>query len=196
MVPHVFFTAVFIKTLKEQPALMKKIILPLFIMISSLSCSSTQVVKNDEPENFQAQPVSADFAGKIDSQILDQIRDFYHWKEEEILIINFKQPLSSCHFNNNKITTGGKKWWKNFYSKINTENALNIQVLANGERVRRKLDDIKYFDDKNDLLYNHFFRRKSSCFGVMVINEEGEYYQYNGHYSERQVSAFIENLKN
>lgn len=174
---------------------MRKIILQILIGILAVSCSSTKVVNNVKANNRKKQPVHADFAGEVDSQDLILIRQYYHWKDEDILIINFKQPVSSCHFNNNKITSKGKKWWKDFYSKNNTENTLNIQVLANGERVKNKLDDLTFFDDKNDLLLNNFFNRKSSCFGVLVVNKDGDYFQYNGHYSERQVRVFIENLR-
>jgi hypothetical protein len=111
------------------------------------------------------------------------------------LIINYSQPINSCHFDNNKITSEGKKWWRDFYSKINTDDCLNINVLANGERVKRRIDNLNYFDDKYDFLLKNFFKRKSSCFGVLVLNDEGYYIQFNGHYSERQVSKYIENLK-
>lgn len=71
---------------------------------------------------------------------------------------------------------------------------MNIKFLANGERVKRKLDNISYLDDKNDFLLKNFFDRKKSCFGVLVINQDGDYIQYNGH-SERQVAKFTENLR-
>ncbi len=175
---------------------MKKIILQTLLGILAISCSSTKVVNNGKADNLKEQPVYADFTGRVDSQNLNLIKQYYHWKDEEILIINYKQPISSCHFDNNTITSKGKKWWKDFYSKINTDNTLNIQVLSNGEKVKYKLDDFNFFDDKNDLLLNNFFNRKKSCFGVLVLNKDGNYFQYNGHYSERQVEVFIDSLKN
>lgn len=54
------------------------------------------------------------------------------------------------------------KGWKDFYSKINTKDCLNIKVLANGERVKNELDNINYFDDKNNFLLTNFFGRKKS----------------------------------
>ena len=154
--------------------------------------------KNDAPISINTttdKPITYDFADKISIENLNFIKKNYNWNNEKILIINYSQPTNSCHFNNNKITSEGKKWWIKFYSKIYTGNCLNIQVLANGERVKKKLDNKKYFDDKNDFLLINFFSRKKSCFGVMVINNEGYYIQYNGHYSERQVAKYIENLK-
>lgn len=49
--------------------------------------------------------------------------------------------------------------------------------------------------DKDNFLLNNFLKEKKTCFGVMVLNEKGVYLQYNGHYSEKQVSSFIEKLK-
>ena len=172
---------------------MKKTILQILIGLLILSCSTTKNVEtkiadvNNESQNY--------YSGNINAEQLNFIKLNYNWNDEEILIINYKQPISYCHFNNNKITDSGIKWWKDFYSKINTENYLNIQVLANGERVRSWLDNVNYFDDKNNFLLENFFSRKKTCFGVLIVNNEGNYIQYNGHYSEIQVTLIIENLK-
>ncbi|GLB53007.1 hypothetical protein NBRC110019_20470 [Neptunitalea chrysea] len=61
----------------------------------------------------------------------------------------------------------------------------------NGEKIKRKMDNILYFDDVDDFLYNNFFNRKKSCHAVMVVNSSGEYLQYNGEYSENQLNSFI-----
>lgn len=182
---------------KERAAttLMKKKTIQLLISVLIVSCSSTKTVENRKAYVNNEKPILYDFIGKIDSEQLLFIKDSYNWNTEKILIINYSQPISSCHFNNNQITTESEKWWKDFYSVINTEDCLNIKVLANGERIKRKLDNIHYFDDKNEFLLDSFFARKKSCFGVLVINEQGDYIQYNGHYSERQVAKFIENLR-
>ena len=174
---------------------MKKTILPIIISLTILSCSTSKTVENKKVESLNEKPITYDYADKIGSEKLNFIKRTYNWNNEKILILNYSQPIDSCHFDNNKITSEGKKWWKDFYSKINTEDCLNIKVLANGERVKNKLDNLKYFDDKNDFLFTNFFGRKKSCFGILVINNEGYYIQYNGHYSEKQVAKYIANLK-
>ena len=174
---------------------MKKILLGL-ILIIFYNCSVTNTensltsIQKDKKTN-----VSFDFAGTVETTDIDFLKKNYNWNDERILIINYSQPISSCHFNNNTNSESSKKWWENFYSKINTENCKNIKVLSNGERVKGKLDNIKYFDDKDDFLLKKFFDRKKSCFGVLVINTDGDYIQFNGHYSERQVARFIEFLR-
>lgn len=174
---------------------MRKFILQTIIIFTFLSCSTTKTVEGNKVDSQNEKFITYDYADKINSEKLEFIKKNYNWNSQKILILNYSQPISSCHFDNNKITSDGKKWWKNFYSKINTDDCLNIKVLANGERVNNKLDNIYYFDDKDDFLLTNFFGRKKSCFGVLVINNEGYYIQYNGHYSERQVSKYIENLK-
>src|SRR5690554_5052144 len=169
---------------------MKKNIFIAILSLTIISCSTSKKVKTENEK-----PITYSFADKISSAQLNFIRTNYNWDNEKILIINYKQPISSCHFDNNRITSDGKEWWENFYSKINTENCRNINVLANGERVKSKLDNVNYYDDKNDFLLINFFDREQSCFGVLVMNDEGYYIQFNGHYSERQVAKYIENLK-
>lgn len=165
---------------------MKKYLLLIFIGLQ-FACSGSRKTNSNSPEY--------DFTDKLDQEDLAYLKEVYHWKEEKVLIINFIQPESSCHFDNHKITPSGKAWWKNFYSQMNTENCLNIHVYANGKRVIGKLDGQKYFDDRDGFLLDNFFRRKRSCYGVMVVNDEGKYLQFNGHYSEGLVENYIQLLK-
>lgn len=174
---------------------MKKTIVQIIVCLIITSCSSTKNMDEKQNSIRKEKPITYDYANKINSAKLNFIKKNYHWTHEKILIINYSQPISSCHFDNNTITSEGKKWLRNFYSKINTDNCLNINVLANGENVKSKLDNVNYFDDKYDFLLTNFFDRKKSCFGVLVLDDQGYYIQFNGHYSERQVSKYIENLK-
>ncbi|WP_228853486.1 hypothetical protein [Aegicerativicinus sediminis] len=170
---------------------MNKIIFFTLLSIFITSCSSTSTTTT----LGNNKPIYYDFADKVSTEQLQFIQSTYGWDNEEILIIHYNQPISSCHFDNNKITSQGKKFRKDFYATIDTENCLYIQVLSNGERVKNKLDNITYFDDADDFLLDNFFKRKKSCFGVLVINQTGSYFQFNGHYSEKQVATFIEELK-
>lgn len=174
---------------------MRNNILPIIIALTILACSTPKTVEYKKVDSLNEKPIIYDYADKIGSEKLNFIKKTYNWNNQQILILNYSQPINICHFDNNKITTGTEKWWKDFYSKINTENCLNIKVLANGERVKNKLDNYNYFDDKNNFLFINFFGRKKSCYGVLVINNEGDYIQYNGHYSEKQVAKYIATLK-
>ncbi|MGB1308711.1 MAG: hypothetical protein ACPG6B_07360 [Oceanihabitans sp.] len=165
------------------------------ITILILSCSSAKNTNNSiADENSKEEIITYDFTGKVDANELKFLKENYNWNTWRILIINFKQPLSDCHFNNHKISKKNP-YWNKYYSKIDAENCLNIHVMANGEQNFKNIDNKNIFDDKNDFLESKFFGRKKSCFGVLVINSEGYYIQYNGHYSKKQVSKYIENLR-
>ena len=167
---------------------MKKILIGL-IIITFYNCSTTKTTNSLNTE------IVYDYSGKVDNEQLIYIQKNYKWETNDILIINFNQPLSSCHYKNNRINKTTKTFYEDFYSKINTDNCSNIFVLSNIEKVKKKIDNKKYFDDKDDFLLKNFFHRKKTCFGVLVIRLDGYYIQYNGHYSKRQVAKFIENLK-
>lgn len=175
---------------------MKKILIGLIILLF-YNCSTTKKLENQTNESKNEQPIIYDYANKISNEQLTFIKKTYNWNTENILIINYVQPIeiSPCKIDYKSIPESGKEWRKDFYSKINTEGCLNIQVFASGELLKSKLDNIIYFDDKNDFLYESYFSRKKSCFGILVVNNNGYYIQYNGHTSERQVAQFIELLK-
>ncbi|MCB0472270.1 MAG: hypothetical protein KDC56_04320, partial [Flavobacteriaceae bacterium] len=156
------------------------------------NCSTTNNVKQNDTDS----PIYYDYAGKIENEALEFIRNAYNWNTEKILIIRYLQPISisPCKFNYDYIPDSGKEWREAFFENINTEDCKNIEVLANGEKAK-SLDNVVYFDDKNDFLFDKFFSRKKSCFGVMVINNKGYYIQHNGHYSAEQVGKYIENLR-
>lgn len=135
-----------------------------------------------------------DYLDTMTSEELIFIKGHYNWNGTGLLIINYRQPRSYCHFDNN-LKPSSKKWWKDYYKKVNTEGCFNIHVTAEGEHSEIKLDNVIYFDDTNDFLLEHFFNRKHSCFAVMVINPSGDYVQYNGHYHEEEVNRYIELLR-
>ena len=175
---------------------MKKILIGLIILLFH-SCSTTKNLDNKTNDSKKAKPIIYDYADKISNEQLNFIKKTYNWNDEKLLIINYIQPIeiSPCKIDYKSIPESGKKWSKDFYSKINTQECLNIQVFASGELIESKLDNITYFDDKDDFLYDNYFSRKISCFGIFIVNNDGYYIQYNGHKSERQVAKFIENLK-
>jgi hypothetical protein len=135
-------------------------------------------------------PINYDFTGKLNEVQMKFMMDYYNWNSKEILIINFIQPRSDCHFDNHTHNLENTKWWKDYYKKIDIKDCSNIFVCAE----KHKRDKTLYYDKAN-FLYDNFFNRKESCYGVLVLNKNGDYLQFNGHYSEKQVSKYIENLK-
>lgn len=135
------------------------------------------------------------FSGDLEEAEVQFLKDNYPWPAGNLLLINFRQPRSNCHFDNYVVNNDTRRWYRNFYNEVDLKSAANIFVFSEGERVTKHLDNKTYFDDKEDFLLNNYFHRKASCFAIMAINDEGEYLQFNGHYSERQVNAYIEVLK-
>ena len=174
---------------------MKKNLISLLFTLLLFSCIQQKKVFVTKINPEKIKNVVYDFKGKVDVEVLTFLAKNYNWNTQEILIVNYSQPIKDCHFDNNQLTKQSIKFFDDFYAKINTENSLIVKVFSNGERIRRKLDNVKYFDDKEDFLYINFFSKKRSCFGVLVIHKNGNYYQYNGHYTEKQVAKFSYNLK-
>lgn len=52
----------------------------------------------------------------------------------------------------------------------------------------------KHFEDKNHYLLDNFFSKDKSCYGIMIINEQGEYQQKNGEYFQSDIVSFVNKL--
>ena len=123
------------------------------------------------------------------------IKEKYNWKSEEILIINFLQPKENCFYNNNENPKSSIKWWKKFYSNINLNNVSNIYVYSDKISAKNIIDSKTRFEDYNNFLLNNIFNIKKECFGVLVVNNLGEYEVVEGEYSQKQVETLIKKLK-
>lgn len=165
-----------------------------FIIILFFSCSTQKTTESISKETLKNSFVF-DYAGKLNQKQFDFIKTTYQWNNEKILIINFRQPKSFCHFDHCEHYLKGNKWWRDFYSKVALESCQNLFVFSDKFRLDINIDDKNNFEDKNSFLLTNFFKKKKSCFGVMVLNERGGYFQFNGDYSQKQVASFIENLK-
>ena len=167
-------------------------ILLLFILFSCASVKTTTTEKFTNDENF---PLIYDFKYKLEANEIEFLRKNYNWQEEDILIINFRQPRNFCHYDNNKVSKKTIKWWNDFYSKINIENCLNVFVYSENSRSLKNYNQQNYFLDKEKFIFMNFFNKKRSCDGVLIINKNGDYFQHGGHYSEKQVAKLISVLK-
>lgn len=168
----------------------KKILLLLIIIVAG--CKSTEKPTMALEDKDYIPPL--DFAGQLDGEKLAFIKDNYNWPEESVLVINYKQPNSRCHFNYKKKVKDSTDWWRASFSKTALKNSSEIYVISESHYVTRFLDNETYFGDKGDFLFENFFERKHSCYGVMVVNETGDYLQYNGNYNKKQVAKYVEAL--
>ena len=170
---------------------MNKIIV-LLIMGLVYSCSSSKKINNQKDND----PIYYHYAGQINAGQLNLIKDYYNWKHLKILVIFFTPPQKDCYYNNYRFGENDNPKYAEFlYSMVNYENTLFLNVFSEGEKLKKSIDNIFLFDDKNDFLYHNFFNKKKSCFGTLVLNQEGYYIQYNDFVKTKQLDKFIENLK-
>ena len=126
--------------------------------------------------------------------IINEFKLNYNWGEEKILIINFSFPLKSCHYNHYENLKAGKLWWNNFYKKINLENIANRFVYSDSIKAKKIIDYQSHFPDKNNFILNNFFINTMECYGVILINEHGDYRIKKGEYLENEIVQFIREL--
>ena len=93
--------------------------------------------------NLKAQTVKQ-ISGKINEEQLKFIKENYNWNEENIIVINFLQTKRNCQYNAYKNWDVSKKWWENFYSKIDLTNVANRYVYSNAKAAKRIIDSCVY----------------------------------------------------
>ena len=133
------------------------------------------------------------YSGRLTKTQLEFIKDNYPWKDGNFIIINYRQPRKSCHYNNYyKITS--TTWFDDFYSKLKMQNISNVFIYADSNRAKKVIDSKKYFGDKKKFLFKNFFSKDKSCYGLMIINEKGDYQQKNGEYLQSDIITFVNKL--
>lgn len=156
---------------------MKKIILLLILFVSLLSFD-----KSNKNEKF------------TESQ-LTFIMENYNWKSEELLIVNFRQPSSRCHYDNYRNLNKPSKWWTDFYTKINLKNIKNIFVYSDQLKAKKIIDSKSHFADSNSFFLSRVFSKDKTCYGIIVINNDGEFRKKAGEYMPKDVERLISELK-
>lgn len=101
---------------------------------------------------------------RLNEQEITFIKENYNWAEEEVLLINYKQPVQFCHYDNYANIVNSHKWWDQFYAKMELTNVKNIFVYATERRARKIIDSVKHFSDKDSFLLNRFFREEKTCY--------------------------------
>lgn len=140
--------------------------------------------------NLENTDLKYDFAGKLSPDELKFTKLQFDWDSEDILIVNYTQLRTDCHFDNHTHKINSGKWWRKFYSETDISNSLVVFLCS------EKHEGIKgLYVDRTNFFLKHFFSRKKSCFAVLIINKNGDYLQFNGHYSEEQVSNYTQYLK-
>jgi hypothetical protein len=131
---------------------------------------------------------------KITASQLKFIKEKYNWNTERVLIINFTQSNENCFYDNNRNLENSINWWNKFYSKIDLTNVLNIYVYSDKISATKLIDAQTKFEDYEDFIWTNFFKYNKECYGLLIINFNGEYKIERGEYSEREVEKYLKIL--
>ncbi|WP_324027444.1 hypothetical protein QSV08_05900 [Maribacter sp. BPC-D8] len=159
---------------------MKKIIILLILSVGFLSFNEDCINLNNE---------------KLTEAQLSFIMESYDWKSERLLIVNFRQPRTSCHYNNYQNLKKSAKWWTEFYSKMEIANIRNIFVYSDNLKANKVIDSENHFDDINNFFLNKVFTKDKTCYGLIVINKKGEFRKKAGEFMQKDIEEFITQLE-
>lgn len=132
-----------------------KIFFYAIIITFFFSCSTKKTTETISKEPIKNSFVF-DYVGKLDQKQFEFIKTNYQWENEKMLIINFRQPKSFCHFDTCEHYLKGKNWWRDFYSKVMLDNCQNLFVFSDKFRLDIPIDDKNNFEDKDSFLINNF----------------------------------------
>ncbi|AWM14862.1 hypothetical protein NHF50_13715 [Flavobacterium sp. NRK F10] len=184
---------------------MKKIIqLTLIVMCLFVQQSWSQIQmlkKTSSVENKEIKTAKKEV--KIQQEVqtlpkdqLKSIKETYNWTKEEILVINFKGLKDECPFSIYDGLQATQDWFDNeVYPNVDLTNCRNIYIYADKLYAKPILDFETHYDDVGHYFLKHFFNRKGTCYGVMVINKKGEYLVEGGEYNQYTITNMIQRLK-
>ncbi|TYA53216.1 hypothetical protein FVF61_11245 [Formosa maritima] len=132
---------------------------------------------------------------KLSEEHLKFVIENYQWNSEDVMIINFRQPKSSCHYDNYENLKQSSDWWTEFYSEMDLENIHNIFVYSDSNKAKAVIDSKNYFSDINNFFLENFFVKNRSCFGILVINKDGDFKKKSGEYTQEDIIELVKNLK-
>lgn len=132
---------------------------------------------------------------KLTENELGFIKENYNWNSEEVLMINFRSPGSSCHYDNYRNLKKSSEWWTEFYSDMELVNVRNIFVYSDNKKAQKIIDSNIHFADINSFFLNNFFSRNKTCYGILVINKKGEFQKKAGEYTQEHIVELLKNLE-
>ncbi|VXB88381.1 conserved hypothetical protein [Flavobacterium sp. 9AF] len=127
---------------------------------------------------------------------MNSIRYEYNWKEEELLIINYRFPQDYCPYENYEDLKSTYNWLTNkVYSKVEMSKNRNIYIYGDKLAAKPILDFTTHYDDIGHYFLKNFFDKQGNCIGLLIINTKGQYKYIIGDYSSKDVINFTEALK-
>jgi len=153
---------------------MKKQLMLLLLVISLFSFNKPEI-QTDE---------------KLSEEQLIFIKENYNWNSEDLIIVNFRQPQSSCHYDNYKNLKQSSDWWNDYYSKMKLNNIRNIFVYSDSNKATGIIDSKNHFSDVNNFFLENFFTEEQNCYGILVFNKNGDFQKKSGEYTQDDIVEF------
>jgi len=132
---------------------------------------------------------------KLTEAELKFVKENYNWNSESLLIVNFRQPVTSCHYDNYTNLKKTSESIAKFYSKMELGNVRNIFVYSDGEKAKKIIDSKNHYNDIKSMFLNEFFSKDKTCYGILVFNRNGDFQKKAGEYTPEIIEELIDNLK-
>lgn len=127
---------------------------------------------------------------------MNSIRYEYNWKDEKLLIINYRFPQDYCPRENYTNLDRTYKWlMTNVHNNLDTLNSRNIFIYSDKLAAKPILDNITHYDDIGHYFLKNFFDKKNNCIGLLIINKRGQYKYIIGEYSSKDIQNLSDLLK-
>lgn len=136
-------------------------------------------------------------SGKLLPDPLSFIKKNYKWNSEKFLVITFRQSRSKCHYDNYKVirnSTAIRRGFKNLTDNTKDFDTKIITVSSDKKKVEKYVDNETSFYDLYDFLGFRFFSKNKSCYGLIVINQSGQFISQVGEYSIKNINSFLAQL--
>ena len=132
----------------------------------------------------------------IPKKDLETIKYEYNWKNESYLIVNYRFPKDYCPYENyGELDKSYAYLNSKVYSKLDLKSHRNVFVYADKLAAKSILDKKIHYDDVGLYFLKKLLDIKGSCYGVLIINKNGEYNYILGEYSSKDIQNLTDSLK-
>lgn len=136
-------------------------------------------------------------SGQLNSKQFEFVNKAFKWGTKEFLIINYTHSKENCSYdvgaNIGKNTS--INWWEKFYKTLDTTNIANRFVYADKLAAEKIINEHTHFLDNLNFVFNTFLSKYRNCYGVVVINKNGNYFVKGSEYTFEDILSFIDSLK-
>lgn len=75
------------------------------------------------------------------------------------------------------------------------ENVHNIFVYSDSNKAKEVIDSKNHFSDIDNFFLDNFFIEDKTCFGILIINKNGNVQKKSGEYIQKDILKLMKKLK-